>query len=241
MESEKSESNAKYAICLHLYHYDLWQEFEASFSAVEDLVDIFVTLTDHGQERANAMLERIRSRFPDAKVLIFPNHGRDIYPFMSLVMAGVFNGYKAVAKFHSKKSRAGENWRGRLVSSIIKDRERFLEVVELVENGGAGLVGSEEDMYGGRDFWHNNLDGVQDLCAQLNIPEEIPSKFPLFLGGSIFVVSPCIIESLTSLDLSFEDWPAEAGQVDGTLGHQIERLFSVLSYNKNLKIIGMSA
>ena len=240
LESQKEKSDAKYAICLHLYHYDLWEEFEASFAEVEDLVDIFITLTDHG-DGVQEMSNRITSRFSNAQVLVFPNHGRDIFPFQTLVQAGVFAGYKAIAKFHTKKSRGEENWRGRLVGSIIKDRNRFLEVLDLVENKGAGLVGSEVDMYGGHKFWHSNIEGVRNLCSQLNLPEAMVAEYPEFLGGSIFVVSPSVLESLGSLELTFEDWPIELGQFDGTIGHQIERLFSVICYSQNLKIVGLKA
>ena len=60
-----------------------------------------------------------------------------------------------------------------------------------------------------------------------------------FLGGSIFIIKGCLLEKLRGLQINQKDWPVEAGQIDGTKGHQIERIFSVLCIDAGLHLQGV--
>lgn len=239
VQSRNVVRTTKNAICLHLYHYELWDEFKALIEMVDDLTDLYLTLTDHG-DRTVGMKQQILASFPNAQILVFPNHGRDIFPFQTLVQAGVFNGYKAICKLHTKSSLASENWRQRLVDAVIKDRQRFLEILELIEREGAGIVGASTDMYGGTDCWNANVEWSQHLIPQLGVDQELLDRKPDFLGGSIFVISGEVLEKFSHLKLKAEDWPGEAGQLDGTVGHAIERMYSVVATQLGLKVVGIS-
>ncbi|MFC4991182.1 rhamnan synthesis F family protein [Rubritalea tangerina] len=234
------KGESQYAVALHLYHYDLWEEFEKNILEVDDLVDLYVNLIDHGGEEADLIAKKIRSSFPNAVILKFPNHGRDILPFMQLVRSGALSSYKAIIKLHTKKSRGAERWRERLVNSIMYDREHVLSLFQIMENEDVGLIGSEKDIHGGYNLWKYNIEGVKKMVAQLGLSYAGLDSYPDFLAGSIFIIKGSVLDASKNLEFESCDWPPEAGQQDGTVGHQVERLFSILCYEKGLAVRGVS-
>ncbi|MBD5043848.1 hypothetical protein GUF32_13520, partial [Xanthomonas citri pv. citri] len=69
-------------------------------------------------------------------------------------------------------------------------------------------------------------DTVHRLSKQMHVDPVNPVT-AMFAAGSMFYVRPEAIDSIMDLDLRREDFEPEAGQVDGTLAHAIERCFSL--------------
>lgn len=238
LEQEEYKHSSECAVCLHLFHYDLWPYFAKKLSKLDVAFDLFVNLIEHSGG-AEEIINEIKSAFPGAVINRFPNHGRDILPFVQLVQAGVLSDYNTVIKLHTKKSNAAMSWRERLVDSLIGDTEQFETVNSHLRSNKAGLVGSSKDMYSGQTCWHHNAEGVRALCRELKVDESLVDSFPDFLGGSIFAIDGNLLDRMRHLNVTPCDWPPEAGQTDGTLGHQIERLFSIVAYSAGLKVVGL--
>ena len=105
----------------HVFYHDLWDEIADRIEAAGIAFDLFVTITDKGKE-TDALVERIRARFPAARTLRYPNRGRDVLPFVHLVNAGALDGYQAVCKVHTKRSphrEDGDHWRRHLMAGIL--------------------------------------------------------------------------------------------------------------------------
>ncbi len=49
-----------------------------------------------------------------------------------------------------------------------------------------------------------------------------------FVTGSMFWFKPEALSNLLSLNVSTSDYPIEEGQIDGTIMHGLERVFTIL-------------
>jgi lipopolysaccharide biosynthesis protein len=71
-----------------------------------------------------------------------------------------------------------------------------------------------------------NYDDVRSLAARmgLDIPRTAPLDFP---AGSMFWARTATLRPLLDTGIQLSEFPEEAGQVDGTLAHAVERLYFV--------------
>lgn len=223
------QSRAAHAIVLHIYYPDLWEEFAAKLEALEIAADIFVTLTYRGSETM-ALAEDIRARFPGAVVLPLYNRGRDILPFLTLVNAGLLDGYRAIAKMHTKKSphrEDGELWRRHLVDGILPETGLARRLAAFEADAGAAFWVADGQHFTDPKWWGSNFEEVRDLLRRVEI--EATRKDLNFPAGSIYWLKAGMIDMLKALGLREEDFERESGQVDGTTAHVLERAIGMLA------------
>jgi lipopolysaccharide biosynthesis protein len=226
---DTSRPKAPQAIVVHIYYPDLWEEFRATLAQVAVPHDLFVTLTWRGPETLD-LKQQVMADFPDAQVIIVPNQGRDILPFLTLINAGALDGYRAVAKLHTKKSphRAdGEEWRRHLIAGILPPEGLAEKLDTFAADPSAAFWVADGQHYTGREWWGSNLERTRQVLARVEItmPEDILS----FPAGSIYWIKPLMIGMLKALKLNADQFEAEQGQVDGTLAHALERVLGFLA------------
>lgn len=227
---------APHAIALHLYYPDLWDELAARLSALDFPHDLFVTVTWRGTETATLM-RRIRARFPAAFVLALPNHGRDILPFMRLVNAGAFDGYRAVCKLHSKKSphRAdGEAWRRHLVDGVLPATGSAVLLKRFLDDRGAGMLVADGQSLDAASWWGSNRVMTRDVLRRVECQAALDDM--RFAAGSIWWAKPVVIGMLKALRLTPDLFETEQGQVDGTLAHAVERATGGLVHAAGMRV-----
>lgn len=227
---------ADQAVVVHVFYPDLWPEFRQVLRGIELGFDLFVTLTWRGEE-TDRLKELIQKDFPDATVIAVPNRGRDILPFLHLVNAGVLDGYRAVAKLHSKKSPHrvdGDAWRRHLIRGILPEQGLPAKLAAFLADRDAGIWVADGQHFRGMTWWGSNLACVGQILARIEVG--VASEALEFPAGSIYWLKPLVLGLLKSLRLTPQMFEREEGQLDGTLAHAVERALGYLAASAGLKI-----
>ena len=228
---------ARFAVVLHVYYPDLWEEFAARFETLGIEFDLYVTLTWRGPQ-TEELAETIRARFPEAIVVPTANRGRDILPFLTLVNAGALDGYEAVCKLHTKKSphrEDGDIWRRHLTGGILPEEglEDLLDSFLIREDAAFWVADGQH--FESTEWWGTNLEITRNLLRRLEI--EVDGSRLSFPAGSIYWMKPLMIGLLKALHLHEEQFDPETAQVDGTLAHALERTMGFLAENAGQRVM----
>lgn len=235
---DPSIGQAPYAIIVHMYYHDLWDEFREKLGTLDTEFDLYVTITERKGEDAEGLADWVRDAYPQARVLLMPNHGRDIFPFVHLVNAGWLDGYEAVCKLHTKKSphrQDGDHWRRHLINGILPGPGTRELAERFVADPEAGFWVADGQHYNDAQWWGSNFTMVAQLLHRVELtPDRDRLSFP---AGSIYWLKPRVIDMIRGLQLRADTFEPERGQTDGTLAHAIERALGMLAESGGLKIL----
>lgn len=226
-------------VVVHLYYPEMWDEIADYLANIRHPFGLHISLCS---STAGNVLGRIREKYPDADVATLENRGRDIAPFNHFLTQGKLDRYLCVCKIHTKKSPHrwdGDDWRRMLMDELLGSSGRIDYVIDSFRRiSDLGVVGPAAMCFSRKDRWGDNRQIFDDLAARLNLGPEDSLRF---FAGSMFWFRPAAFELLRRLDLKFEDFPEEAGQLDGTLAHAMERIFSRAAMAQGYRSLGISS
>ena len=217
----------KIAAVVHIFYPELAAELKNLLLNIPCAVDVYISTTSPDKKSA---IEKVFGDFDRGNVTIkiFPNRGRDI--------AAAFVGFKEVYKnydvcihIHSKKSPHDEQrlagWRDHLYQNLLGSPEIVSSILQILADEKIGAVFPQ--YYAPIRVlinWGENYLATKNYLRGLGI--EIDNLHLIeFPAGSMFWFKPKALAPLLDSDLTFEDFPEERGQVDGTFAHAIERAF----------------
>jgi lipopolysaccharide biosynthesis protein len=232
------------AVILHLYYPERWDFIKEKLSNISGTKwDLFVTLNEKDRD----FISRIKKDYPKANILILPNRGRDILPFVHLARRLDRSGYKIILKLHSKKSthrKDGEKWFDELVTNLLPSTEHVVEILNKLSNE-ATIVGPKGHYVSLKEYMGSNEKDLKKLLSRIHGNNksrqiiEAADEYAYF-GGSMFWANIEAIKPALDLHLMAEDFEAEAGQIDGTMAHAVERLLTMLPQTHGLKTYSSS-
>jgi len=240
------------AVVLHLYYTENWEDvFKNSLKRLQATAsfDLYVTMPNSNRSFGKV----IRATFPDAGLLIVPNKGRDVLPFIKTAALLSSLGYKRVLKIHSKKSthrdiegnsaESGNEWLTKTVESLIPSKNKSLErIAGLLEKDDFGILGPKKYYYPIKMYLTRNRRALEVLLRSYNdklFSGDTARKLDRFgyFGGTMFWIN---LETISDvLEISKDNFEKETGQTDGTLAHALERAFALLPQLKNKKVYGV--
>ncbi len=218
-------ARARYAVALHLYYPELWPEIRCALDNAGISFDLFVSLSGPAALPGEVAAD-ILAAYPEARIVKVPNRGRDMLPFALLAGSGALASYRAVAKIHGKRSPHlldGDCWRRRLIAGLFPPdcAERLAAFSARSE---AQVWTADGAVVCGESGWGSNRGRTAEIYDRV-LPERL--SFP---AGGMFWAKPAVISRLAALGLELPDFEAEAGFVDGTTAHAIERLMGVFAH-----------
>lgn len=214
-------------VVIHAWYMDVLAELLADLAASPLTWRIIITTT---QEKREAVDNAVQAAQLTAEIAIFPNHGRDILPFLQIAERLLGEGEQVILKLHTKRSthRAdGEDWRRELTGRLLHADRAAGIFQAFVNDDDLGLVAPEGHVQPLHFYWGANERHVGSLLTQLGLPAaEVATD--TFIAGSMFWVRLSALRPLLDAHLRCSMFEPEAGQLDGTQAHAIERLISLV-------------
>lgn len=225
---------SRVGVLLHAFYADLVPELLTALQAVPVEFDLIVT---NGTGAPLSLDTAVLPRARNVVILEVANHGRDIWPMVQVVNAGALDPYELVLKLHTKRSEwraehaelggSGEQWRSGLIASLLGSTEHVQSILSaFAEDPDLGVVTASDSLLG-PEFWGGDEAITRELLRRLEL-ELDPSKLH-FPAGSFYWIRAFVLQGLRSLSMTEDDFDAEAGQIDATTAHAIERSIGILS------------
>ena len=215
------------AVICHMYYPEMLEEFKRYFLNIPFSFDLFIT-TD-SNEKKNEITTGLSGWNKGAvEIRLAPNRGRDIAPKL-ITCRDVYERYEFFLHIHTKKSpheHRLEGWRSYLLDTLLGSREIVESIFEAFNSDPMlGIIAPQHyKPIRGTIGWGWNFDAAKKFATRLGFELSIDKKVD-FPSGSMFWGRSAAIKPLMQSKLIIEDFPTEASQIDGTLGHIIERLF----------------
>ncbi|HEV7253774.1 MAG TPA: rhamnan synthesis F family protein [Mesorhizobium sp.] len=227
----KTEDAPRLAAVVHLFYPEMAKEFRGYLQNVNLPMDIFITTCS---EDDKPVLEKVFSDWErgEVRVAVTPNRGRDIAPKL-LAFREAYENYDYVLHLHSKASPHEAdllaNWRHHILQHLVGSPDIVQSTIAMFEaDSGLGMIGPQHfEPIRPWINWGGNKEAALHLIEKIGISAD-PTAVLDFPSGSMFWLRPGALRPLLEADFSFEDFPEEAGQTDGTLAHAIERMYYLI-------------
>lgn len=221
------------AVVIHLYYPEMLAVFAEKLQNLASLkYDLYITIPETKSEAR----ELVVREFPKAHVVLTPNCGRDVLPFVQVMKHIRGYGYTKVLKMHSKRSPHrddGEQWRDKILDSLMpSDGKAVKEIQRVLNKKKTAIVGPEGEYlsllvnFSATGHYLKNLVGK---IIDTKLASELVStsdEYGFFAGTMFWARVDAISPIIDSVAIS--DFEPELGQEDSTLAHALERLLNVI-------------
>lgn len=231
----------KVGVMAHVFYADLIDEFVDQLSHIPVPFVLMVSVvTDEDRQAALGKFSAIEL-VSELHVRVVPNRGRDLAPMLVAYRDEILS-LDVVCHIHTKKSlytgSEKKGWRQYLVESLLGSRSRvtwILGMFQATKELGMVYPESFRSVPLIAHTWLSNKEHARTLGEQLGIAIDGDAYLD-FSTGSMFWVRVDALRPLYELDFSFNDFPEEKGQADGTLQHALERMLAQLVRHQRMVI-----
>jgi lipopolysaccharide biosynthesis protein len=214
-------------VVAHVYYPEVWPDIADRLSRMSEPFDLVVTLV---KGRAEGLEHDINRRHPNARIHLVENLGRDAGPLVELANMGLFEGYDAILKVHTKRSPHrldGDGWRIALLDGLLASPEAVGRIIELLRRDPQVGIVVPSGHLRGPETWGSDQPLVEALAAR--VPVAFDPDALRYPAGSMYWTTPWVLQQLAHLALTPTDFEPEAAHLDGSTAHAIERLVGVIA------------
>jgi FMN phosphatase YigB (HAD superfamily) len=231
------KSRVLVAVTAHIYYEEYVSKLYNALENFPFKYDLFITTSD--QNIFKKIQETFDSSDVKTKVVLVPNRGRHFAPLLVEFSTELLK-YDYALHVHSKKSlhapNLGSTWANSLWRSVIEDSDLLLRVMdEFIYDSQIAIYYP----YFGRLLphwtftWARTEQIAKHFLAELKVVA--PSSPIAFPAGGMFWIRPKLFFDFLNRNYTYDEFPEELGQLDGTIQHALERIMGVLPSQKALK------
>jgi len=226
-EQAAPETAPEFCIHIHAYYTDDLGDDLKRYRAYHHAKRI--VLTTDTEKKADEIRKIMGAEGLTPEVVLVPNRGRDILPFMELFGEDGASGEDEIwCHLHQKKSfettSAGDAWRTFLMRILLGDENEISTAIQLVGQPGVGMVAPFDPYF---IPWNASRDLLPKIAPRL--PGPMPDNPLLFPVGNMFWVRRPVVLAMNDLFGQNYPWPNEPLPTDGTEFHMIERLWPAMT------------
>jgi lipopolysaccharide biosynthesis protein len=242
IEDYNYDSKIKILIVIHCFYVNISINILDKLIPISKAFKVHVICTTCSLVNKNILEEWINEKNYLWEVLLTENRGRDIGPFLVRGLNEI-NEYEIIMHLHTKKSPYGldyDEWGDYLINSMIGSVDIFKSNILIISNENVGFIYPDHHKcVENLRNWGFDFSNAKKIFTKIG--GSLNSNFLLeFPTGSMFIAKSNVIKEFTKLNLSFDDFPEEASQQDGTLAHSIERIFLYVCESVNLQYLKVS-
>ena len=247
------------AVMVHAYYADTFDQICGSLQQALRFPFTLLVSTPTDETRVDVDASIRRHGLPSSAVVrVVPNRGRNFGPFVA-AFAPEIAAHDYVLHLHTKRSlftgSDQAHWRDQLVSSLVGSPAVAGAALQLLagEAGGPGTADeagapsrppiglvfptTATTMPHWAHHWLSNAAAAPGLFARLSVGRFPTGGYFEYPVGGMFWARVDAIRPLLDAGLTFDDFPVESRQTDGTLAHVIERCFVPLVQSRGYDFV----
>ena len=212
-------AKADVLVVIHAYYPEDLDVFSKHIKCLGPSVQIVMTCMANTATVCERWAE---SNSFDATVVETVNRGRDWGPFLAVAGEIGQSGWDTVLKLHTKRSphrEDGAEWLKRVLDGLVPNEDVAGRVNALFTDQRHDVLAAPGTLSSARGWKPEGRVAREVYSRYVNEREEI--RFP---AGSMFWLSGRLLVRLGGLEITVSDFEPELGQLEGTLGHALERL-----------------
>lgn len=217
----------KLAIVVHVFYLDVFKEIMKSLRAYDaNLFKLYITTTSVNKP---FIINQLSNYHGNVHIHECINKGRDVLPFLQILDQVMKDGYNVVLKLHTKGSNHLNRrnfWKDDLFDKLIRNNQLLINTDRFAKYPRLGMLAPEGHVLPMSHYYGSNASRVIELLRLTQVSYK--SKFPIdFIAGSMFFARIDVLKPILTMNIDSDDFEEEIGQLDGTLAHAIERIFTV--------------
>lgn len=235
----KQKSTPRIALHIHLYYLDTILEIKEKLQQIPYTFDLYIS-TDSNEKSISISSALVGIEFlNNINIEVFENRGRDVLPFL-MQMKNHIHKYDYIGHIHSKKTATsdyGDGWRRYLYKHLFGHSDKSKEYLKklfcyLDNNEDIGIVYPETyPVLLPQVEWGGNKERCKEILNRIGYNYKLSDE-PVFPVGNMFWARTSAVKDIFNLNLNSSNFEQEAGQVNATLAHCIERIW-VYAARKN--------
>lgn len=227
--SHESAARPSIAVVVHVFYPDVFAEICHFLRNIPCHFNLFITTVSEDQQQSVKHI--LQKNALDAKVLTKygENRGRNFGPFL-VEYAKLIQGHDLMLHLHTKKSlftgHEQTEWRAHLFQSLLGAKPLVAAIInQFVQNPKLGIL--YPSTFAGLPYWaHHWLSNshlITPFFDRIGLAAPSSTGYLDYPAGSMFWARVDALKPLLAANWTYDDFPREDGQNDGTLAHVIER------------------
>ena len=226
----------KVGVFLHVFYPNLAKIIAPYLENIPCKIDIYVSTKEKAVQELHNIFSNI-DNCEKAEVRSFQNTGRDVAPFLVGFGERILQ-YDIILKLHSKRSphsSALNGWFLHCLDNLIGSESISATNLKALQNSQTAIVYPVENYTLSLGIQHDscwgynncNYEKAKPFLKRFNLDHIQRDSHFRFPAGTMFWCKPQALKPILQWGLSWKDFEEEAGQVDGTLAHSVERLIGI--------------